>query len=171
MILLLLFALISREDKDSQERTLKEKQQKLEQEIKNLKQEVKTITISKANAKKATAKLRSKPQVTQAVVYSGSCGKELSKYNWPQNTAYRVMMHESGNDPTNLNDNPSTRDYSVGCFQINLFGANALSRPSETWLKVASNNVSYAYDMYVGQGRTFCTTGGWINTCKFLGFI
>ena len=102
---------------------------------------------------------------------SGNCGAELTKYDWPHDIAHKVLLQESGDNPGRINNNPVTKDYSVGCFQINLFGRNRLTRPSEDWLKVASNNVSYAYQIYVGQGRTFCTTGGWYNTCKKLNLI
>lgn len=85
---------------------------------------------------------------------SGSCAAEVAKYSWNQTVAYNVMMAESGGVAGKVNDNPSTGDYSVGCFQINLYGSLKYSRPSEAWLKVAANNVKYAYDMYVGQGWT-----------------
>lgn len=94
---------------------------------------------------------------------AGSCAAEIKKYSWNQTVAYNVMMAESHGIATRVNDNPSTGDYSVGCFQINLFGANALSRPSEAWLKIPANNVSYAYGMWKGQG--------WVpwgaTTCKY----
>lgn len=93
---------------------------------------------------------------------SGDCASEIKKYNWNQNVAYNVMMQESGNNPGVVNNNPATGDYSVGCFQINLYGANARTRPSEAWLKNAANNVSYAYGMWQGQGW-----GPWgFTTCK-----
>jgi hypothetical protein len=94
---------------------------------------------------------------------SGSCAAEIAKYDWPQAVAYNVMMAESKGDPGTVNDNPRTGDYSIGCFQINLYGANARTRPSEAWLKVAANNVSYAYGMWKGQGWT-----PWgFTTCKY----
>jgi hypothetical protein len=79
------------------------------------------------------------------------------------------MMRESRNDPLTVNDDPSTGDYSVGCFQINLIGNMRATRPPEEWLKVAENNVSYAYKMYSEQGRTFCKTSGWYNSCRATG--
>ncbi len=106
-----------------------------------------------------------------SVAGSGSCADEIAKYDWPKDQAERIMQQESGNNPGKLNDNPLTGDYSVGCFQVNLFGRLALNRPSEDWLKVASNNVSYAYGMWKGAGGSFCTSGGWINTCAIVGLL
>lgn len=97
---------------------------------------------------------------------SGSCEAEIAKYDWPQATAIRVMMQESSGNPGTLNNNPATGDYSVGCFQINLYGANAYSRPSEATLKIASENVAYAYRLWVGT-RSFW--GNWPNTCRKVG--
>lgn len=100
---------------------------------------------------------------------TGDCNSQLSKYDWPQNDAYKIMMQESTNHPGNINDNPKTGDYSVGCFQINLIGDMRNTRPSEASLLVAENNVAYAYQMYVAQGRTFCKTSGWLNSCLATG--
>lgn len=105
------------------------------------------------------------------VVATGDCNSELGKYDWPQDQAYKVMMKESGNDPRIINNNPNTGDYSVGCFQINLIGGMRATRPSEESLKVAENNVRYAYQMYSAQGRTFCKVSGWFNTCKKVGLL
>ena len=100
---------------------------------------------------------------------TGDCKSELAKYDWPQDQAYKVMFQESTNNPRTINNTPATKDYSVGCFQINLYGSMRASRPSEEHLLVAENNVKYAYQMYVNQGRTFCKTSGWYNTCKKVG--
>lgn len=100
---------------------------------------------------------------------SGSCYDEIKKYNWNHDIATRVMIKESSGNPGNLNDNPNTGDYSVGCFQINLLGSNAATRPSEYELKHADVNVAFAYKLYVASGHTFCTQGGWINTCRAIG--
>jgi len=100
---------------------------------------------------------------------ASDCASEIQKYDWPQEQAYNVMMIESRNDHTVINNNPSTGDYSVGCFQINLIGNMRNTRPSEESLLIAENNVAYAYQMYKAQG-SFCKTSGWYNTCKKLGY-
>lgn len=94
---------------------------------------------------------------------SGSCEAEIAKYDWNHSVATQVMYAESGGRPGVVNDNPATGDYSVGCFQVNLFGAIALYRPSEAELKIASNNVKWAYDNYVRNGRSFI--GQW-GVCR-----
>lgn len=109
-----------------------------------------------------------KPVEQNSGVALSDCASEINKYDWNTKQAYDIMMIESGNNPTIVNDNPNTGDYSVGCFQINLIGNMRNTRPSEEWLKVAENNVQYAYGMYKSQG-TFCKTSGWYNTCKKLG--
>lgn len=120
--------------------------------------------IEKPKLVETVQPITSTPQTYSAG--SGDCASELTKYDWDQATAYRVMMKESSNNPGNLNNNPGTGDYSVGCFQINLYGANASSRPSEAWLKVAANNVAYAYQLWSGS-RSFM--GHWPNTCRAVG--
>lgn len=94
---------------------------------------------------------------------SGSCHAEIAKYDWNHSVATAVMMAESGGDPGNLNDNPATGDYSVGCFQVNIYGANARSRPSEAALKNAATNVEFAYRIYKGNGSSFL--GQW-GVCR-----
>jgi cytoskeletal protein RodZ len=95
---------------------------------------------------------------------SGSCAAEIAKYGWNQSVALAVARAESGLDPGNLNNNPATGDYSVGCFQINIYGANAASRPSEAALKNAATNVAFAYKIYVGNGHSFL--GQW-GVCRY----
>jgi len=93
------------------------------------------------------------PKVPQpTVTASSSCASEIKKYDWNQTVAYEVMMAESSNNHSIVNDNPSTGDYSVGCFQINLYGNLRNTRPSESWLKVPENNVAHAYKMYQSSG-------------------
>lgn len=71
-----------------------------------------------------------------------TCQSETVKYDWVDSVALAVAEAESGFDPANLNDNPSTGDYSIGCFQINIYGANARNRPSEAELKDPVVNVA-----------------------------
>jgi len=92
---------------------------------------------------------------------SGSCAAEIAKYNWPQNIANAVMLAESSGNAGIVNDNPATGDYSIGCFQVNIKGSNARTRPSEAQLKNAAINVEWSYNHYVALGRTFGTSGGW----------
>lgn len=96
---------------------------------------------------------------------SGSCAAEIAKYDWNQSTALAVARAESGLRTWALNDNPATGDYSVGCFQINIYGANARTRPSEAALKDAATNVRFAYGIYVGNGRSFI--GQW-GVCRHI---
>jgi hypothetical protein len=93
----------------------------------------------------------------------GDCAAEIAKYNWNVSVATAVARAESGLNPGSLNNNPSTGDYSVGCFQINLYGANARTRPSEAALKNAATNVEFAYRIYTGNGSSFI--GQW-GVCR-----
>lgn len=94
---------------------------------------------------------------------SGSCQAEIAKYDWGHSTATAVMLAESGGDTGTVNNNPATGDYSIGCFQINIYGANARSRPSEAALKNAATNVEFAYRIYKGNGSSFI--GQW-GVCR-----
>jgi hypothetical protein len=85
----------------------------------------------------------------------------IASYDWDYATAYRIMICESGRNPEALNDNPNTRDYSVGLFQINLYGNLRNTRPDEDWLRVPENNISYAYIIYQEQGWF-----AWLNCYK-----
>lgn len=103
------------------------------------------------------------PPVQPRTVGSGSCEAEIYKYDWNHSVALAVARAESGLNPGALNNNPRTKDYSVGCFQINLYGANAKSRPSEATLKQASHNVAFAYKIYKSNGSSF--KGQW-GVCR-----
>lgn len=92
---------------------------------------------------------------TSVGVGVGSCEAEIAKYDWTQSVALAVAQAESGMNTAALNDNPSTRDYSVGCFQINIYGRNAANRPGEAALKNAQINVQFAYNLYVSNGHSF----------------
>jgi len=85
----------------------------------------------------------------------GTCLEEIVKYNWHQGIAIAVATAESGMRPGIVNHNPATQDYSVGCFQVNLWGDLAKSRPSEEQLRDAAVNVKWAYDNYIRNGRSF----------------
>jgi len=109
------------------------------------------------------------PSVAPVAASGGDCASELGKYDWPQADAYKIMLQESSNDPNRVNDNPATGDYSVGCFQVNIIGTLIAGRPNEQQLKDPELNVKWAYDHYVNEGRTFCKTSGWYNSCKATG--
>lgn len=85
----------------------------------------------------------------------GTCLEEIVKYNWHQGMAIAVATAESGMRPGIVNHNPATQDYSVGCFQVNLWGDLAKSRPSEEQLRDAAVNVKWAYDAYIRNGYSF----------------
>ena len=97
------------------------------------------------------------------VAKGGTCEGEIAKYNWDYRTAIAVAQAESGMNPQALNDNPATGDYSVGCFQVNLYGANAYSRPSEAELKNPAINVAFAHKIYTSNGNSFI--GQW-GVCR-----
>lgn len=94
---------------------------------------------------------------------SGDCAAEIAKYNWGQSTALAVARAESGLRPGVVNNNPGTGDYSVGCFQVNIYGGNAASRPSQGQLINAATNVQWAYNNYVANGHSFI--GQW-GVCR-----
>lgn len=94
---------------------------------------------------------------------TGSCAEEIVKYKWPQSVAIAVASAESGMRPGVVNNNPSTGDYSIGCFQVNIYGGNAASRPSQEQLMNAKVNVEWAYNNYVANGHSFI--GQW-GVCR-----
>lgn len=72
-----------------------------------------------------------------------------------------IAREESHLNPSAINDNPKTRDYSIGLFQINLYGNLAKDRPSEEWLLIPENNIQYAKKLYEEGGFahwTVCKT-------------
>jgi hypothetical protein len=137
----------------------------------NIKKSESVAVQSTAPQVKVAATETPEPQAQQAqqpvqptpTVPTGSCEAEISKYDWSQTVALEVSTAESGLDPGQVNYNPSTYDYSVGCFQVNIWGANALTRPSEAELKVASINVAWAYKIYAANGHSFI--GQW-GVCR-----
>lgn len=104
------------------------------------------------------------PEPTPVVApINTDCVAEIYKYDWRHDVAIAVMMAESGGNNYALNNNPATGDYSIGCFQINLYGGNARTRPSEAELYDASVNVAFAYRLYSGNGNSFL--GQW-GVCR-----
>lgn len=110
------------------------------------------------------------------------CSDYINKYDWDKSVAYNVMMAESNNNPDNLNDTPSTGDFSVGCFQVNLLGSNLGSKYNlavelgykgqktrqelREWLREPNNNVAIAHLIYQKSGNTFIKDWG-ATTCKY----
>ena len=90
-----------------------------------------------------------------------TCAGEVAKYDWNKQVAKAVMMAESGGDPTELNDTPATGDYSIGCFQVNIYKELAQNRPSEAERKDPEVNVKWSYEHWKALGGTFGTTAGW----------
>jgi len=140
-----------------------EKKQLQEREI-ELQKQVTIKQQQRANEQQRLAQAASKAVGTQkAYASGGSCEAEITKYSWNHTTALNVARAESGLRTNALNDNPATGDYSVGCFQINLYGSNARNRPSEAALKDASVNVAFAHKIYLGNGSSFL--GQW-GVCR-----
>ena len=94
---------------------------------------------------------------------TATCRTEIAKYDWSQDVALAVAKAESGLDPGIVDNNPATSDYSVGCFQVNIYGALASTRPSEQELKDPTVNVKWAYEHYVANGKSF--KGKW-GVCR-----
>lgn len=72
----------------------------------------------------------------------------ILKYNWNALIAEEVMFFESSCNPEAINNSTSTGDYSVGLFQLNLYGNLQKNRPSKKWLLDPAHNVQYAYYLY-----------------------
>jgi len=145
-----------------------EKIQELESERERLEAELQAKRHRQAEEQEKLARAAQNASGTRtasAAGGSGSCEAEIAKYGWNQSTALAVARAESGLRPGALNNNPATRDYSVGCFQINLYGANARNRPSEAALKNAATNVAFAYQIYVANGHSF--KGQW-GVCRHI---
>lgn len=76
----------------------------------------------------------------------------VEKHDWNVDVMMKIMEAESGCRSQIINDNPKSGDYSIGLFQINLFGGNAKHRPSEEELKKPEVNVEWAYKIFKEQG-------------------
>lgn len=83
---------------------------------------------------------------------TSTCEAEILKYDWDTRIARAVMLAESGGNPNAVNNNPRTRDYSVGCFQVNLYGNLRKNRPSEAELKNPEINVRWSYNLWKSTG-------------------
>lgn len=141
-----------------------------------------TVTETPAADKPVPEKVAEQPKPTAVAPQAApasTCAAEITKYsNWNQNVAHNVMIAESGGDVNTLNDNPQTGDYSIGCFQINLLGANLNSKyrvaltlgyadglgleQMVAWLKNPANNVAMADKLYTMAGNW----GDWKYTCQ-----
>jgi hypothetical protein len=76
----------------------------------------------------------------------------IRSYDWNDDVAIKIMLAESSCNPKIINDNPATKDYSIGLFQINIYGGNAKHRPSEEELKDPHTNIEFAYNLYKDYG-------------------
>jgi hypothetical protein len=72
--------------------------------------------------------------------------------DWNGDYAVKLFNCESGLNSKALNNNPLTKDFSVGIAQINLYGNLAKDRPSKEKLYQAKFNIDYAYSMYKKEG-------------------
>jgi len=123
-----------------------------------------TVTHVEAQAQPAKVEVtKPKPKPKRKPV-PATCLSEIKKYAWRQDVAVKVARAESGLRTNAVNDNPRTRDYSIGCFQINIYGANARTRPSEKALKNPVTNVAWAWKIYKANGNSFI--GQW-GVCRY----
>ena len=110
------------------------------------------------NKQEAVVKSTAQPKLVpkpKSVLKASTCLSEIKKYSWDKATAYAVSKAESRANPKAVNLNHRTRDHSIGCFQINIYGKLAETRPSKKWLLKTENNVRYAYQLYKARGHTF----------------
>jgi hypothetical protein len=94
-----------------------------------------------------------KPQ--NALTLKGNCEEYrsiVSQYEWDVEVVLQIMSHESGCNPSAVNDNPKTGDLSIGLMQINIYGENAKYRPSMEILKIPSENIAFAYKLWKSSG-------------------
>ena len=67
-----------------------------------------------------------------------------------EDLAVKIAVCESGLHSKALND--KGKDFSIGVYQINLYGNLALTRPSKEWLENPQNNIDYANEMFLKEG-------------------
>lgn len=72
----------------------------------------------------------------------------IKQYDWDVDLAIKICNAESSGQHRQVFDNPPTRDYSVGLFQINLYGDLKYKRPTEEELKKPDINIAFAYKLY-----------------------
>lgn len=100
-----------------------------------------------------TPKPKIKTQVLAVITDTGEVQDYIREvFGANANKALAIAKCESGFNPNVVNNNPRTGDYSVGIFQINLYGSLAKNRPSEEWLKNYRNNIDYAHRMFIASG-------------------
>jgi len=76
----------------------------------------------------------------------------VAKYDWDVEVMVDIIFCESSFRADVINDNPRTRDYSVGLSQINLYGVNAKHRPPVEELIDPVKNIAFAYELYSSGG-------------------
>lgn len=137
----------------------------------------KPVVLANVETIKSIPKTPEKPKIEApapiVVPPPKTCASEVQKYDWNKQVAHAVMMAESSGDASELNDTPATGDYSVGCFQVNIYKDLARNRPSEAELKNPEVNVQWAYNHYKALGNTFGTTAGWgaFNSGAYLKYL
>jgi hypothetical protein len=90
----------------------------------------------------------------------------LYKYDWNVEHAKKIMMCESGGNPNAVGDK-DTEYFSYGLMQIRALP----DRPEPEWLLVPENNIKYAYQIWLQEGKRFGTTGGWYNCGRIKGVL
>ena len=110
------------------------------------------------------------PKTEYTSVLSRSEVRELvSKYDWDVEVMVDIIFCESSFRPGVINDNPTTRDFSVGLAQINLYGVNAKHRPPVEDLIDPVKNIAFAYDLYSSGGFKHWSCYKKIRIIKTLG--
>ena len=105
------------------------------------------VTESITLVKEETKQVQTNISLSKEDIKNYICTK-----GWDCALAIKIFTCESGLNPSSINNNPNTGDYSVGISQINLIGNLRKSRPPEEWLLNPKNNIDYAFEMYQKQG-------------------